>query len=82
VHHRAARFPNSRLSKSANLLVLPNQDAANIAYNMLKVLADGFTIGPILLGAARSAHVVTASATVRGLLNMTALAAVRAAGNR
>jgi malate dehydrogenase (oxaloacetate-decarboxylating)(NADP+) len=79
---RAMRFPNSRLSKSANLLIMPNQDAANIAYNMLKVLADGFVIGPILLGAARSAHVVTASITVRGLLNMTALAAVRAASNR
>ena len=75
---RAMRFPQSRLTKSANLLVMPNQDAANIAYNMLKVLADGFVIGPVLLGAAKSAHVVTASVSVRGLLNMTALAAVRA----
>lgn len=77
---RQSRMPNSRLEESANLLIMPNQDAANIAFNMLKVLADGFTIGPILLGAAQSAHVVTSSVTVRGLLNMTALAAVRAAG--
>jgi malate dehydrogenase (oxaloacetate-decarboxylating)(NADP+) len=75
---RSARFPNSRLAGKANLLVMPNQDAANIAFNLLKVLGDGIAIGPILLGAARSAHVVTPSITVRGLLNMTALAAVRA----
>jgi len=79
---REARFPNSQLQDSANLLIMPNQDAANIAFNMLKVLADGFTIGPILLGAAMSAHVVTPSISVRGLLNMTALAAVRADDNR
>lgn len=75
---REVRMPNSVLGESANLLIMPNEDAANIAYNMLKVLADGFTIGPILLGAAQSAHVVTSSISVRGLLNMTALAAVRA----
>jgi len=78
---REIRMPGSRLAESANLLIMPNQDAANIAYNMLKVLADGFAIGPILLGTAQSAHVVTPSVTVRGLLNMTALAAVRAASN-
>jgi len=78
---RSARMPNSRLGESANLLIMPNQDAANIAYNMLKILADGFTIGPVLLGAAKSAHVVTSSISVRGLLNMTALAAVRAVPN-
>ncbi|MEJ2576704.1 MAG: NADP-dependent malic enzyme, partial [Gammaproteobacteria bacterium] len=76
---RAERFPNSRLAGKANLLVMPNQDAANIAFNLLKVLGDGIAIGPILLGAAKSAHVVTPSITVRGLLNMTALAAVRSA---
>ena len=75
---REIRMPGSMLETSANLLVMPNQDAANIAFNMLKVLADGFTIGPILLGTAQSAHVVTQTASVRGLLNMTALAAVRA----
>ncbi|MCG7923534.1 MAG: NADP-dependent malic enzyme [Candidatus Thiodiazotropha lotti] len=75
---RSSRFPNSRLKDSANLLVMPNQDAANIAFNMLKVLGEGIAIGPILIGTAKSAHIVTPSISVRGLLNMTALAAVRA----
>ncbi|MES9940646.1 MAG: NADP-dependent malic enzyme [Candidatus Thiodiazotropha sp. 6PLUC2] len=75
---RASRFPNSRLKDSANLLVMPNQDAANISFNMLKVLGEGIAIGPILIGTAKSAHIVTPSITVRGLLNMTALASVRA----
>jgi malate dehydrogenase (oxaloacetate-decarboxylating)(NADP+) len=75
---RRTRFPNSRLKDRANLLVMPNQDAANIAFNMLKVLGEGVAIGPILIGAAKSAHIVTPSITVRGLLNMTALAVVRA----
>ncbi|MCG7982649.1 MAG: NADP-dependent malic enzyme [Candidatus Thiodiazotropha lotti] len=75
---RSSRFPNSRLKDSANLLVMPNQDAANIAFNMLKVLGEGIAIGPILIGTAKSAHIVTPSISVRGLLNMTALASVRA----
>ncbi|MES9861427.1 MAG: NADP-dependent malic enzyme [Candidatus Thiodiazotropha sp. LLP2] len=75
---RVSRFPNSRLKDSANLLVMPNQDAANISFNMLKVLGEGIAIGPILIGTAKSAHIVTPSITVRGLLNMTALASVRA----
>ncbi len=75
---RTLRFPDSGLAGAANLLVMPNQDAANIAFNMLKVLGDGITIGPVLVGAAGSAHIVTPSITVRGLLNMTALASVRA----
>ena len=75
---RHNRFPNSRLKDSANLLVMPNQDAANISFNMLKVLGEGIAIGPILIGAAKSAHIVTPSVSVRGLLNMTALASVRA----
>jgi len=75
---RKTRFPNSRLRDRANLLIMPNQDAANVAFNMLKVLGEGVAIGPILIGAAKSAHIVTPSITVRGLLNMTALAAVRA----
>ncbi len=75
---RKTRFPNSRLKDRANLLIMPNQDAANIAFNMLKMLGEGVAIGPILIGAAKSAHIVTPSITVRGLLNMTALAAVRA----
>jgi malate dehydrogenase (oxaloacetate-decarboxylating)(NADP+) len=75
---RQQRFPLGQLQGSANLLLMPNQDAANIAFNLLKVVADGIAIGPLLLGTARSAHIVTPSITVRGLLNMTALAAVRA----
>ena len=67
-------FPNSRLVGSANLLIMPSLDAANIAFNMLKVLGDGLAIGPILLGMSRPAHIVTPSVTVRGLVNMTAFA--------
>ena len=77
-HIRAERFPDSLLDGRANLLIMPSQGAANIAFNLLKVLGGGSAIGPMLLGAAKSAHVVTPSATVRGLLNITALAAVRA----
>ena len=75
---RNGRFPGSRLQGKANLLVMPNQDAANIAFNMLKLLADGISIGPILVGTARPVHIATPSVSVRGLLNLTALAAVRA----
>jgi malate dehydrogenase (oxaloacetate-decarboxylating)(NADP+) len=74
---RLARFPDSRLTGRANLLIMPNQDAANIAFNLLQVLGEGTVIGPILLGAAKSVHIVTPSAGVRALLNMTALAAVQ-----
>ncbi len=68
-------FPSSRLKGAANLLIMPNLDAANIAYNLLKVLGDGLNIGPILLGVRRPAHIVTPAVTVRGLMNMTAIAA-------
>jgi len=71
-------FPHSQLLGSANLLVMPNLDAANIAFNLVKIIADGQNIGPILLGAAKAAHIVTPSITVRGLLNMTAVAVVDA----
>lgn len=71
-------FPDSTLEGQANLLVMPDQDAANIAFNLLKTLADGLAVGPILVGAARSAHIVTPSVTARGLLNMCAIAAVGA----
>ena len=68
-------FPNSRLKGEANLLVMPTLDAANISFNLLKVAsADNVTIGPILLGAARPVHILTPSATVRRIVNMTALA--------
>ena len=73
-------FPNSRIKGEANLLVMPTLDAANIAFNLLKTAAgDGITIGPILLGAARPVHIVTPSATVRRIVNMTALTVVGAA---
>jgi malate dehydrogenase (oxaloacetate-decarboxylating)(NADP+) len=78
---RARIFPNSLLEGQANLLVMPDQDAANIAFNLLKTLADGLAVGPILVGAARSAHIVTPSVTTRGLLNMCAVAAVDAQHN-
>ena len=72
---RAAAMPRSTLVGDANLLVLPNIDAANIAYNLLKTAAGGgIAIGPVLLGAAMPVHVLTASATVRRIVNMSALA--------
>jgi malate dehydrogenase (oxaloacetate-decarboxylating)(NADP+) len=67
-------FPNSQLRGSANLLIMPTLDAANIAFNMVKALGDGLAIGPALLGIKRPAHIVTPSITVRGLVNMSALA--------
>ncbi len=69
-------FPNSRLQGAANLLVMPNLDAANIAFNLLKAVSSGVAVSPILLGAAKPVHIVTPSVTVRGLLNMAALAVV------
>jgi malate dehydrogenase (oxaloacetate-decarboxylating)(NADP+) len=71
-------YPHSRLTGEANTLVMPNIDAANIAYQMIKVLADGLPVGPILIGAARPAHILTPSTTARGVVNMTAVAAVEA----
>jgi malate dehydrogenase (oxaloacetate-decarboxylating)(NADP+) len=72
-------FPNSRLKGEANLLVMPTLDAANIAFNLLKTVGGaGITIGPILLGAAKPVHIVTPAATVRRIINMTALAVVDA----
>jgi malate dehydrogenase (oxaloacetate-decarboxylating)(NADP+) len=69
--------PESPLKGEANLLVMPNIDAANIAYNLLKMTGgEGVTIGPILLGAARPVHVMTSTSTVRRLVNMTAIAVV------
>ena len=71
-------FPNSRLKGSANLLVMPTLDAANIAVNMLKVLGEGQPIGPILLGAAKPVHILTPSVTARGVVNISAVATVDA----
>ncbi|MDR1854051.1 MAG: NADP-dependent malic enzyme [Azoarcus sp.] len=72
-------FPNSRLREEANLLIFPTLDAANIAFNLLKTASGaGVTVGPILLGAAKAVHVLTPSATVRRIINMTALTVVEA----
>ena len=80
---RAALMPNSALTGSANLLVLPNIDAANIAYNLLKTAAGGnIAIGPVLLGAAKPVHILTASTTVRRIVNMTALTVADANATR
>ena len=68
----------SRLSGRANLLVMPGLDAANIAFNLLRVLGDGLSVGPMLLGVALPAHILTPSVTARGVVNMTAVAAVDA----
>jgi len=77
---RAQTVPDSTLEGEANLLVCPNLDAANILFNVLKItVSNGVTIGPILLGTAAPAHVLTRSATVRRLVNMTALAVAEAA---
>ena len=76
---RLAAFPNSRLKGQANLLVMPTLDAANISFNLLKVAAgDNLTVGPILLGAAKPVNILTPTATVRRIVNMTALTVVDA----
>ena len=80
---RANLFPGSRLKGEANLLVMPTLDAANIAFNLLKTASgDGITVGPILLGCAGSVHILTPSATVRRIVNMTALTVVDAGAQR
>ncbi|GGK44387.1 NADP-dependent malic enzyme [Salinarimonas ramus] len=71
-------LPHSRLTGEANVLIMPNLDAANIAYQLTKVLADALPVGPILIGPAKPAHVVTPSVTARGIVNMTAVAVVEA----
>jgi malate dehydrogenase (oxaloacetate-decarboxylating)(NADP+) len=76
---RMRAFPGSRLKGEANLLIMPTADAANIAFNLLKVAAGGgVTLGPILLGIAKPVHILTPSATVRRIVNMTALTVVDA----
>jgi malate dehydrogenase (oxaloacetate-decarboxylating)(NADP+) len=76
---RQHTFPNSRLKGQANLLVMPTLDAANISFNLLKVAAgDNLTVGPILLGTAKPVHILTPTATVRRIVNMTALTVVDA----
>ncbi|WP_137174717.1 NADP-dependent malic enzyme [Massilia sp. HP4] len=83
VKMRAKIMPESTLKGEANLLVLPNIDAANISYNLVKTAAgNGIAIGPVLLGCARAVHILTPSATVRRIVNMTALAVVDAVSQR
>ena len=80
---RLRALPDNRLKGTANLLVMPNLDAANISFNLLKTAAgDGITIGPMLLGAAKPVHIITPSSTVRRIVNMTALAVVDAGAQR
>jgi malate dehydrogenase (oxaloacetate-decarboxylating)(NADP+) len=76
--HRERVFPHSRLKGEADVLIMPNLDAANISYQMIKILADALPVGPILIGAAKPAHILTPSVTARGVVNMTAVAAVEA----
>jgi malate dehydrogenase (oxaloacetate-decarboxylating)(NADP+) len=67
-------FPNSRLKGRANLLIMPNLDAANITFNLLRYLGEGTSIGPILLGTAKPAHILAPSITTRGIINVSAIA--------
>jgi len=75
---RARVFPNSRLKGAANLLIMANLDAANGAFNLLKTLGSGLQVGPVLLGTALPAHILTPSVTARGIVNMSAVAVVDA----
>ncbi len=75
---RKRTMPNSTFEGMANLLIMPNVESASITFNMVKILAYGITIGPILLGAARPAHILTPSATTRGIVNMSAISTVAA----
>ncbi len=80
---REKLMPDTVLRGEANLLVLPNIDAANIAYNLLKTAAGGgIAIGPVLLGAAKPVHILTPSTTVRRIVNMTALTVADANAQR
>jgi len=79
---RARIFPHGRVTGEANVLIFPNLDAANIAYQLIKVMANALPVGPILVGARRPAHILTPSITARGIVNMTAVAAVEAQEHR
>ncbi|WP_250500058.1 NADP-dependent malic enzyme [Caballeronia sp. GAWG1-5s-s] len=76
---RKAAFPGTTLSGEANLLIMPNVEAANITYNLLKMVSgEGVTVGPFLLGASKPVHILTPAATVRRIINMTAVASANA----
>ncbi|MFP3921732.1 MAG: NADP-dependent malic enzyme [Dichotomicrobium sp.] len=76
--YRARVFPHSTLTGEANMLIMPNLDAGNIVYHLLKTVGNALPVGPILLGSAKPAHILTTSVTARGVVNMTAIAAVEA----
>jgi len=76
--YRNRVYPLSTLTGAANMLIMPNLDSANIVYHLLKTVSNALPVGPILLGAARPAHILTPSVTARGVVNMTAIAAVEA----
>ncbi len=69
-------FPDSKLKGQANLLIFPNLEASNTAFNLLKVLGNGLPVGPILLGTEKPVHILTSAVTVRGIINMSAIAVV------
>jgi malate dehydrogenase (oxaloacetate-decarboxylating)(NADP+) len=71
-------YPASRLKGEANMLIMPNLDAANIAFQFTKIMADSLPVGPILIGPAKPAHILTPSVTARGIVNITAIAVVEA----
>jgi malate dehydrogenase (oxaloacetate-decarboxylating)(NADP+) len=71
-------MPNSTLKGDANLLIMPNLNAANISYNLLKAATGSVSVGPILMGPSKPAHIVTASVSARGIFNLAAVAAVEA----
>lgn len=79
---REALFPNSKMKGSANLLIMPDLDSANIGYNIAKSLGNGIAVGPILIGMEKSVHITVPSVTVRGLVNITAIAAVDAQSHK
>ncbi|HCS22540.1 MAG TPA: hypothetical protein DIW20_02230, partial [Rhodospirillaceae bacterium] len=73
---RQMMFPNSKLKGEANLLIMPNIDAANITFHIMRALGDGITVGPLLLGAAKPVHIMVPSVTSRGIVNAAAYASV------
>ena len=76
--YRKRAFPLAALHGQANILIMPNLDAANISYQLIKYMGDALPVGPILVGSAKPAHILTPSVTARGIVNMTALAVVEA----
>ena len=77
---RDKAVPDSKLTGTANLLIMPNLDTANIAFNLVKASGSGLPIGPLLLGTSKQIHVLVASVTARGIVNISALAAQAADG--